>query len=301
MRLKFIRESDLEEFELSAYPNGGFMLDADADIPGGSQLDVAGYEYSGRDGGYQTASRLQRRGFTAPFLIREDHTHDLGLFQLIQQAQGFFIPHDENLDVGYFTIEVYTDDRVQSSYQMRHGIISVPFRARTRVGEARADAEISFIFGDPYLYPIGDSGLTLQLFAGGQSGDQGGRRWSDDDGALWSEDDGKIWEDAGGSGDPIAIDVITLAAVPVSIVTSGQLVSPQIVNLTNGSSFNYSGTLAPGDVLTVDDFGTVLVNGSPPAFSYSGTLTAINGSNTFAMIAAIGSPGSATLTILGAF
>lgn len=301
MRFVIIRESDNETFELGAFPYGAFVLDAAATIPGGSSLDVVGFEYSGRDGGYPTASRLQRRPFTLPFRIREDHTTTDGLFELIRAAQGFFVPHDDTLTPLLYTIEVYTDDRANSSFQMRHGTISVPFNAKTEPGDSRAQAQLSFIFGDPFLYPIGDSGLTVQLFAGGQESDEGGRRWDDSDGALWDVTDGKIWETAGGSGDPVAVDVISITTVPVSIVSSGILVSPTILNLTNDSSFTYNGTLGALDVLTVDTLGNVLVNGVAPPFTYSGSLTAINGTNTFAMIAAGGSPGYVDLTILGAF
>jgi hypothetical protein len=301
MRLVFIRESDDTTFELSAYAYGAFMLDKATVLPGGSSLDVTGYEYSGRDGGYSTSSRLQRRPFDAIFQIREDNTTTLGLFELIRQAQGFFIPHDENLQSYFYTIEVYTNDRVNSSYQMRHGTISVPFGAKAEVGEAQAPAQVSFIFGDPYLYPIGDSGTSVVLYAGGQSNATNGREWSSTNGAVWGTTNGKSWLTAGGSGDPITVDVISITSVPVAIETSGILVSPQIVNLTNSSSFTYNGTLGSGDVLTVDTAGNVLVNGATPPYSYSGTLTAINGGNTFTLIAAIGSPGTATLTILGAF
>lgn len=301
MRLKIIRESDAEFIEVNAYSYGKFILDANATIPGGSNLDVSGYEYSGRDGGYQTASRLQRRAFTVPFTVREDWTTTSGLFELIREAQGFFIPHDDNLDPYLYTIEVYTDDRVQSSYQMRNGTISVPLNAKTEVGEHLARAQVSFIFGDPYLYPIGDSGLTFELFAAGQAQVLNGREWEETDGALWDETDGKLWVNAGGQGDPVAVDVITIATVPVSIVSDGQLVDPSIVNLTNGSSFTYNGTLSPSDVLTVDILGNVLVNGETPSFSSTGTLTAINGTNTFVLLADGSSPGSVELTILGAF
>jgi hypothetical protein len=73
------------------------------------------------------------------------------------------------------------------------------------------------------------------------------------------------------------------------------------VNLTNGSSFSYDGTLEASDILTVDAFGVVLVNGSAPPFPYSGNLTATSGVNTFALVAPPGSPGYVDLTILGAF
>lgn len=301
MRLVIIRESDSETFELNAYAYGPFVLDAAADIPGGSNLDVSGYEYSGKDGGYQTASRLQRRAFTAPFTIREDYTTTQGLFELIREAQGFFIPHDDTLASVFYTVEVYTNDRVQSKYQMRHGTISVPFRAKTLVGEHSAPAQVSFIFGDPYLYPIGDSGTTFSLYAGGQAQTLDGRKWDDSDGAMWDDTDGKVWTTAGGSGDPVAVDIVSVTTVPVSIVSSGALVSPIIYNLTNGSFFSYNGTLGALDVLTVDTAGNVLVNGDAPVYPYSGTLTAINGTNTFAMVAAGGSPGYVELTILGAF
>lgn len=301
MRITVVRESDDETFELSAYPKGGFMLESSATIPGGTNMDVSGYEYSGKDGGYQTSGRVQRRPFTLPFTVREDWTSTSGLFELIREASGFFVPKDDNLELLLYTVEVYTDDRAQSSYQMRHGTISVPFNAKTQQGETRAQAEVSFIFGDPYLYPIGDSGLTVELFAGGQADVLNGRQWDETDGAMWDDTDGKLWTTAGASGDPVAVDVISITTVPVSIVSDGMLVSPQIVNLTNDSIFKYNGTLDALDVLTVDVLGNVLVNGSPPPFTYSGSLTAINGTNTFAMIAAGGSPGSVELTILGAF
>lgn len=301
MKIVVVRESDQETFEFAPVALGPFALDRATRLPGGTSMDVSGYEYSGKDGGYQTSGRVQRRPFTLLFDIREDRTTTLGLFDFIREASGFFIPKDSNLDLLLYSVQVYTDDRVNSSYQMRNGTISVPLNSETQLGECNAKAQISFIFGDPYLYPIGDSGLSFELFAGGQSSDQGGRRWDDTDDALWDVSDGKIWELGGGSGDPVAVDVITVAPVPVSIVTSGELVSPQIFNLTNGSSFKYNGTLSAIDVLTVDILGNVLVNGETPSFTYSGTLTASNGTNTFALLAAPGSPGSVTLTILGAF
>ncbi len=301
MKLVFIREIDNETFELGAYPCGAYRLDSSVNIPGGTNLDVTGYEYSGRDGGYQTSARTQRRPFTAPFQIREDRTTTKGLFELMREASGFFVPKDDDLTPLYYTVEVYTDDRVQSSYQMRHGTISVPFRAKTEVGESLAQAEVSFIFGDPNLYPIGDSGTTVRLYAGGQSLTLNGRKWDVTNGAMWSTTNGKLWLNAGGSGDPVSVDVVSITTVPVSIVSNGQLVDPIIYNLTNGSFFAYDGTLSPSDVLTVDTFGNVLVNGAAPAFPYSGSLTASNGTNTFALVAAGGSPGYVDLTILGAF
>jgi hypothetical protein len=301
MKLVFIRESDAETFEMSAYASGAFVLDSGAQIPGSTTLDVTGYEYSGRDGGYNTSSRKQRRAITIPFSIREDYTTTQGLFELIRQASGFFIEHEADLTSLYYTVEFYTNDRTQSSFMLRHGIISVPFNADTQVGEHNAKAQLGLIFGDPYFYPIGESGLNFDLYAGGQTTDQGGRRWDTTDGAIWDATDGKVWENAGGSGDPITVDVVSVTSVPVSIVSNGILVSPQVVNLTNGSSFTYNGTLDTLDVLTVDTNGTVLVNGTTPAFTYSGNLTASNGANTFALIAAAGSPGYVTLTILGAF
>lgn len=302
MRLVFIRESDNETFTLESHVYGAFVLDPSGVIPGGTGLDVTGYEYSGRDGGYQTSSRLQRRPFTAPFTIREDHTTNFGLFELIRQAQGFFDSHSDDLTSNFFTIQVYTGDRADSSYQMRHGTISVPFNAKTLPAMTIAQAEVSFIFGDPYLYPIGDSGLTFRLYAGGQNpGTPEGRRWDSTNGATWTTANGKTWVTAGGAGDPVAVDVISIATVPVSIISNGQLINPQIFNLTNNTSFVYNGTLGSGDVLTVDEFGTVLVNGVAPPNGYSGNLTAINGTNTFVMLAAPGSPGYVDLNILGAF
>mgnify|MGYP003544672793 CR=1 FL=1 len=301
MKLVFIRESDNETFEMSAYAHSAYMLDSSADIPGGGNLDVTGFEYSGRDGGYSTSSRMQRRPFTAPFMIREDHTTIKGLFELIREAQGFFYTHDDSLTSNFFTIEFYSNDRVNSSFMLRHGTISVPFSAKAEVSESRARAQVSFIFGDPYYYPVGDSGTTIQLFAGGQSLTDGGRRWTTANGATWTTSNGKTWEDAGGSGDPIAVDIVSIATVPVSIETNGVLVAPEILNLTNNTSFKYNGTLGALDVLTVDVAGNVLVNGVAPPFTYSGNLTAVNGTNTFALVAASGSPGYAEITILGAF
>lgn len=303
MKIVVVRERDLETFELSAFPVGGYVLDPSSDIPGSTALDVTGYEYSGRDGGYNTSSRLQRRAYSLSLKVREDYTTTLGLFELIFQAQRFFDPHNDDLTSNLYTLEFYTNDRTQSSFMLRHGTISVPFGAKTLVGEHIADAQISFIFGDPYLYPIGDSGLSVQLYAGGQDDTISGRMWDATNGATWSGTLGKLWltSGTGGNGDPLTIDVSTVATVPVSIVTSGQLINPTITNLTNGSSFQYNGTLEATDVLTVDTTGLALLNGYPPAYTYSGTLTAQDGNNTFVMSAVGGSPGYVTLSIMGAF
>ena len=301
MLITVIRETDEQTFTLNSHAYGPYMLDTSTTIPSGTSLDVTGYEYSGRDGGYSTSSRMQRYPFDLSFMIREDWTTTSGLFELLRDAKAFFDPHQDNLTSNLYTIQFYSEDRANTAFMLRHGTITVPLQGKTYPGECRMDAQVSFIFGDPNLYPLGESGVTLQLFAGGQSSDVGGRRFDDDDGALWDVTDGKIWEDTGGSGDPVKVDIVSTATVPVSIVADGQLIDPQIINLTNDSSFSYNGTIEDGDTLTVDTAGNVLLNGGTPTFTYSGSLTAQDGLNTFALLAAIGSPGSATLTILGAF
>jgi hypothetical protein len=305
VRLKFIREKDNETFEIGAYAYGPFTLDPNTIIPQATNLDVTGYEYSGRDGGYQTSSRLQRRPFDLQFRVREDWTTTLGLFELIRQAQRFFDPHQDNLISNLFTVEFYTNDKTKSSFMLRHGTISVPFGARTEKGEGNAQAQISFIFGDPYLYPIGESGVgitNVRLFAAGQEEEPEGRSWSEDDGGVWSEDDGKVWvTNEGGQGAPVAVNVVSASTVPVKISAYGQLVSPRIINLTNNSFFRYDGTLQAGDVLTVDTNGVVLLNGFPTGTVYDGVLTAKDGVNSFVLEAAPNSDGYADLVIRGAF
>jgi hypothetical protein len=307
VRLKIIRQHDLEEFTINSEHYGSYILDAETQIPRGSSLDITAYEYSGRNGGYQTSSRIQRRPFDLIFHIRENYTSTLGLFELIRQAQSFFIPNLDDLTAHKYTIEFYSNDRNKNSFMMRHGTITVPLDGYTQQTETKARTQLGFAFGDPYLYPIGDSGIgitTFRLITDGSPWDiADGREWEETDGAIWDEDDGKSWITAGGdsTGSPVAVNIVSSATVGVELEAHGQLINPQIVNLTNGSIFRYNGTVATNDVLTVDTTGEVLYNGSIPPATWSGTLTAIPGSNTYILQGSGGNTGYVDVTIRGAF
>jgi len=89
---------------------------------------------------------------------------------------------------------------------------------------------------------------------------------------------------------------------PAEIEILGAMSNLHIINITNGSEFDYLGTLSDGGILTVATDGTVLLNGSKPNGIYTGTLTAGCGFNSFMILSDISDAYSrANITLRGDF
>jgi hypothetical protein len=77
---------------------------------------------------------------------------------------------------------------------------------------------------------------------------------------------GVIWQASSGISGIMALDNAGTASAPIQFTITapltGTLIQPSITDITNSHALTYTGTLVPGDVLTVDTAtGLVLVNG----------------------------------------
>lgn len=302
MRLIFTRQTDGATFVMGGfqYP---FVLSPDTDIAQAKSLDLTGYENSGTDGGYSTASRYQRRPQDIEFTIRERWNDGRGLFQLISQAASFFDPHQDDLSTILFNCEVQSCDKTGSSFVMRDGVVSVPLSAPVQRNQSVANASIGFIFGDPYIYHTSGEGVaTATLIPTMATAEKFGREWAATSGAKWTNGTLKTWlVPSVVPGAPVTVNVVTETTVPAEIQISGEVTNPVIINLTNNSQFEYIGTIPSGSTLYVATNGTATLNGLPAPGIWAGRLTARSGNNTFVLNATSSMGGQAQLTIAGAF
>lgn len=290
MKIIFTREKDNKTFTMGDI-SGSFVVNSSTNIPSADTVDATGYEYSGSHGGYATAARYQRRTFDLDFYIQEKPGVSDGIIKLASQGRSFFSLCDSDLNALLYTADFYTNDKNQSEFRMQHGAISVPFSASFVDREHYATGSVSFIFGDPLLYYIGDGGASVggiidfTLWPTGASATTRiGRRWSTE-GAVW-QTAGAEWDapaSGAGGGNQTSINFVTETTVNAAITITGQISNPQIVNTTNGSEFSYVGNIADGQVLTVDTAGNVLLDGATATGTWSGTLTAQDGLNSFVL------------------
>lgn len=317
MRVVFTRQRDGATFEMGAPGYGAYVLDPKTQLPPAGTLDTAGYERSGKDGGYAIAARFQRRPLDVELVIEERWNDPRPLMQLIAEFEAFFDSHDDTLSALLFDAEFFTCDKGKSAFAMREGAISVPATSFIQRNERLCLAQVGLIFGDPYRYHTSGAGVvraSLRPFDIG--GDPYGREWGFGGEpphggelqravALWSQGDTeglKNWlvpEEI--PGEPVTVNVLSETAVGVDIQFRGELTNPVMQNLSNNSSFEYLGIVPSGAVLHVTAAGNVTLNGSPAPGSYAGHLTAQGGANTFLFTAADQLGGSADILIQGAF
>jgi hypothetical protein len=77
---------------------------------------------------------------------------------------------------------------------------------------------------------------------------------------------GLVWQASSGVSGIISLDNEGTASAPIQFTitapATGTLVQPSVTDITNGHALTYTGTLVPGDMLTIDTAtGLVLVNG----------------------------------------
>jgi len=293
MKIIFTRETDNATFQMGGFENN-YSISTATKIPQPAVLDATGYEYSGAHGGYQTAARFQRRAFDLVFDVREKPSDPRGIISLLAQGSAFFAPSDTNLNANLFTADFYTNDKENSEFRLRHGGVSAPFSAPFNLREHFANGSISFIFGDPLLYYIGNGGsavggiVNFTLFPTGATPTiKRGREWTAT-GAVWNSGTNggsTAWDfpHGGGGGNTTTVNFTTELPTRAQISIMGQITNPEIINSTNGSSFSYVGTIADSQILTVDTNGTVLLNNTPAPGTWSGALMAQDGLNSFVL------------------
>jgi hypothetical protein len=277
-------------------------------VPDESSIDFSGYEYSGQDGGYNSASRYQRRPFNLNFTITERWDNEHGLFDLYARAKTFFDPHNDDLSCIRYDIDFYTCDKENKSFRMQNGAITVPLNMKGNANESSGEASVSFIFADPYLYYTGEEGDGITKFTLVQSVDISGmllgRLWeynpADDTaktGASWSpQPTGKIWFVPDGyiPGGYHTVEVQTSKTIYADIILTGRVINATITNLTNGSSVNIyggnDGVVQYGSIVHIYPDGHYELSnvpgvGNTQSVRVTGRLTADNGVNRFIMYA----------------
>lgn len=311
MKIVATRESDNATFELADNPRyNSYVISSATQLPSPASNELTGYESNGQHGGYTTAARYQRRTFDLKFKLdgRAIVSND-GVMALLARGKSFFRIAQDDLTAELFTLDFYTDDANRTAFRMRHGAVAGPFSASFIDRATRfADGGVSFIFGDPFLYPVGDDAnssgtivrLTLHPIDGAVANNRG-RVWTTPSGADWAKDAGAKWA-GGATGEVVAVNFTTEVTSAAEIEISGQISNPSVINITNGSEFSYSGDIPAGRTLKVTSDGAVTIDGQPAPGIYSGRVVAQQGVNEFVMSGdATDANASATLLLRGAF
>lgn len=281
--LTFTRD-DGKTFTFSA-TNPPYQLTPDTLLPAGLALDVSGGEYTGRNGGYTLAGRLQRRTAKIVYNVRETYADSRSMVQLLNDASEFFRPMTADLRIVSFDMLVQTDDSNQSAYLMRQGHVTTPFMAPLlRGGHGSYAAEFDLIFDDPLLYWADGSGVVSgDILPAALPGSKIGEVWQEGL-QVWSAGLSR-WEypDQGGGGTPQTVHVVSAYQVPVAFTITGQITNPKIVNSRNGSQWSWEGTIPYGCVVTVDVDGVATDWQGNRLLNTMGGLVAAPGDNTFTL------------------
>ena len=281
--LTFTRD-DGETFTFSAV-NPPYQLTPETQLPAGLALDVSGGEYTGRNGGYTLAGRLQRRTAKIVYNVRETYSDSRSMMQLLNDAAEFFRPMTADLRIVSFDMLVQTDDGGKSAYVMHKGHVTTPFMAPLlRGGRGSYAAEFDLIFDDPLLYWADGSGVVSgDILPAALPGSKIGETWREGL-QVWAAGLSR-WEypDQGGGGTPQTVHVVSAYQVPVAFKVTGQITNPKIVNSRNGSQWSWEGTIPYGCVVTVDVDGVALDWHGNRLLNTMGGLVAAPGDNTFTL------------------
>ena len=281
--LTFTRD-DGATFTFSA-TNPPYQLTPDTQLPAGLTLDVSGGEYTGRNGGYTLAGRLQRRTAKIVYNVRETYADSRSMVQLLNDASEFFRPMTADLRIVSFDMLVQTDDSNQSAYLMRQGHVTTPFMAPLlRGGHGSYAAEFDLIFDDPLLYWADGSGVVRgDILPAALPGSKIGETWQEGL-QVWAAGLSR-WEypDQGGGGTPQTVRVVSAYQVPVAFTITGRITNPKIVNSRNGSQWSWEGTIPYGRVVTVDVDGVATGWQGNRLLNTMGGLVAAPGDNTFTL------------------
>lgn len=184
-----------------------------------------GGEYTGRNGGYTLAGRLQRRTAKIVYNVRETYSDSRSMVELLNDAAEFFRPMTADLRIVSFDMLVQTDDGSQSAYVMRQGHVTTPFMAPLlRGGRGSYAAEFDLIFDDPLLYWADGSGVVSgDILPAALPGSKLGETWQNGL-QVWSAGLSR-WEypDQGGGGTPQTVHVASAYQVPVAFTVTGHL------------------------------------------------------------------------------
>lgn len=301
-KITFTRDDTGESLSFTNQPP--FMLTPATKLPAPATLAVSGFESMGAHGGLTLASRIERQAVKIGYNVLENYNSPDGLVQIIAQASRFFLPMKSDLETITYTMTVYTDDKLGDSYLMRQGSITVPFSAPLLRGQGiSVNNEMDFIFDDPYRYWVGGAGVVSgDIYAALPAGIRLGEVWTD---GLQTYKDGLsqwTYPESGTAGTPQSINVVSSAQVGVEAIIRGQITNPILRNDTDGSSWQWFGTIPKGSVITLGSDGIARDWTGEIIYNSIGQLTAMPGKNTFSLDGEnVAGEGFATVTVRGAF
>lgn len=153
MKLVITATDTRQTLTLSDRKDGSFLLSPDTQVMGTVPIDFSGVEFSGDVGGYNLASRQQRRPLSVSFAVVYHWTDKRSILEKVLGLTSFFAPHNPDLSVRTFDVDVY--DCSGTSFRLLGGAISSPLETSILVGDKGAACNIGFIFPEPTLYKIG--------------------------------------------------------------------------------------------------------------------------------------------------
>ena len=301
-KITFTRDDTGESLSFTNQPP--FMLTPATKLPAPATLAVSGFESMGAHGGLTLASRMERQAVKIGYNVLESYNSPDGLVQIIAQASRFFLPMKSDLETITYTMTVYTDDKMGDSYLMRQGSITVPFSAPLLRGQGiSVNNEMDFIFDDPYRYWVDGAGVvSSDIYAALPAGILLGEVWTD--GWQTYKDGLSQWTypESGTAGTPQTIDVVSSVQVGAEAILRGAITNPKLTNETDGSYWEWYGTIPDGKTITLSSSGEARSWTGEVIYNSIGRLTAMPGKNTFSLSGEkISGAGYATVTVRGAF
>lgn len=300
--ITFKRDDTGESFTFSNRPP--YMLAPGTKLPTPGTLSVSGTESMGANGGTTLASRLERQAVKIVYNVLESYDSDTGIVQLLADASRFFTPMMSDLSVVTYTMTVQTDDKVAEAYMMKKGTITVPFSAPLLRGRGLSvNNELDFIFDDPYRYWIGGTGvISGDIYAALPPGVSLGEVWANGLQKFTGGLSQWTYPAGGTAGTPQSINVVSSVQVGVEAIIRGQITNPILRNDTDGSSWQWLGTIPKGSVITLGSDGIARDWNGEIIYNSIGQLTAMPGENTFSLDGEnVAGEGYATVTVRGAF
>lgn len=282
--IKKIIRDDKEQFEFDQFE---VYLDEENSLLARPEIATTSIDYTEADGGEMISQRLASGEQTINgIIIPKTNTYwtlRKRLTDFFQTKHNYYIIYEKKQDGTLF--------KTGSAW------ISTNLQVPPEPRENYSKFTVTLTIGSPLYqsYAENDSGdevYTNNVDVGITSASTGGAEWVAD-GAKWSNI-GLVWQ--GGNGGPQNINLQSTVSVYPVWVVEGSATNPVIRNDTNGTSAQYTGTIASDQTLTVDfSTGTAMLNDINVTLNLSGGLRLDPGTNALEFELGSGDAASSTL------